>query len=86
MNIICLFTQLMMMFVLLGAPPSSVGKYGGDTDNWMWPRHTGDFSMFRVYGAPDGSPVEYAKENIPITPKTLISLFQQQVSKKAILQ
>jgi hypothetical protein len=52
---------------LVGAPPSSVGKYGGDTDNWMWPRHTGDFSMFRIYCAPDGTPAEYAEENVPLT-------------------
>ncbi len=54
---------------LVGAPPSSIGKFGGDTDNWMWPRHTGDFSIFRVYTAPDGSPAEYAKENVPLKPK-----------------
>ncbi len=54
---------------LVGAPPSSIGKYGGDTDNWMWPRHTGDFSIFRVYCAPDGSPAEYAEENVPLTPR-----------------
>ena len=54
---------------LVGAPPSSIGKFGGDTDNWMWPRHTGDFSVFRVYGAPDGSPAEYDKKNVPIKPK-----------------
>ena len=54
---------------LVGAPPSSIGKFGGDTDNWMWPRHTGDFSIFRVYTAPDGSPAEYAEENIPLVPK-----------------
>ena len=54
---------------LVGAPPSSIGKYGGDTDNWMWPRHTGDFSLFRVYTAPDGSPAEYAEENVPMSPK-----------------
>lgn len=54
---------------LVGAPPSSVGKYGGDTDNWMWPRHTGDFSMFRVYSGPDGKPAEYSADNIPMTPK-----------------
>ena len=52
---------------LVGAPPSSVGKYGGDTDNWMWPRHTGDFSMFRIYAAPDGTPAVYAEENVPLT-------------------
>lgn len=54
---------------MVGAPPSSIGKYGGDTDNWMWPRHTGDFSLFRVYAAPDGSPAEYSPENVPLTPK-----------------
>jgi len=54
---------------LVGAPPSSVGKYGGDTDNWMWPRHTGDFSMFRIYTAPDGSSAAYAEENIPLNPR-----------------
>ena len=54
---------------LVGAPPSSIGKYGGDTDNWMWPRHTGDFSMFRVYMAPDGKPAPYAKTNVPYKPK-----------------
>ena len=54
---------------LVGAPPSSIGKYGGDTDNWMWPRHTGDFALFRVYSKPDGSPIEYSEENIPYTPK-----------------
>ncbi|WP_242927802.1 S46 family peptidase [Pontibacter vulgaris] len=54
---------------LVGAPPSSVGKFGGDTDNWMWPRHTGDFSMFRVYMAPDGKPAAYSKDNVPYKPK-----------------
>jgi hypothetical protein len=51
---------------LVGAPPESIGKFGHDTDNWMWPRHTGDFSMFRVYTGPDGKPAEYAPENIPL--------------------
>ena len=54
---------------LVGAPPSSMGKFGGDTDNWSWPRHTCDFSMFRIYTAPDGSPATYAKENVPLSPK-----------------
>ncbi|NQU82290.1 MAG: S46 family peptidase [Bacteroidetes bacterium] len=53
----------------VGAPPSSIGKYGGDTDNWMWPRHTGDFSVFRVYSGPDGKPAEYSEDNIPLKPK-----------------
>jgi hypothetical protein len=51
------------------APPSSIGKFGGDTDNWMWPRHTGDFSVFRVYSNKDGKPAEYSKDNVPYTPK-----------------
>ncbi len=54
---------------LVGAPPSSMGKFGGDTDNWMWPRHTCDFSLFRIYTAPDGSPAPYAQENVPLKPK-----------------
>ena len=49
----------------VGAPPSSIGKFGGDTDNWMWPRHTGDFSVFRVYSDRDGQPAEYSKDNVP---------------------
>jgi hypothetical protein len=54
---------------LVGAPPESVGKFGGDTDNWEWPRHTGDFSVFRVYMSKDGKPAEYSEENIPLKPK-----------------
>ncbi len=54
---------------LVGAPPESIGKFGGDTDNWEWPRHTGDFSIFRVYMAPDGKPSEYKAENVPYQPK-----------------
>ncbi len=52
----------------VGAPPASVGKYGGETDNWMWPRHTGDFSMFRVYAGADNEPAEYSPENRPYIP------------------
>lgn len=54
---------------LVGTPPKSVGKYGGDTDNWMWPRHTGDFSMFRVYADKDNNPAEYSEDNVPYQPK-----------------
>ena len=50
---------------LVGAPPSSIGKYGGDTDNWMWPRHTGDFSMFRIYANKDNEPATYSEDNVP---------------------
>ncbi|MCK9448734.1 MAG: S46 family peptidase [Bacteroidales bacterium] len=53
---------------LVGAPPSNIGKFGGDTDNWMWPRHTGDFSLFRIYVDKDGNPAEYHPDNIPYTP------------------
>ena len=54
---------------LVGAPPSSIGKFGGDTDNWMWPRHTGDFSMFRIYADKDNNPAPYSKDNVPYRPK-----------------
>jgi V8-like Glu-specific endopeptidase len=54
---------------LVGTPPASVGKFGGDTDNWEWPRHTGDFSLFRVYADKDGNPAEYSKDNVPLKPK-----------------
>ncbi|MBQ3710675.1 MAG: S46 family peptidase [Bacteroidales bacterium] len=54
---------------LVGVANSSIGKFGGDTDNWMWPRHTGDFSIFRVYADKDGNPAEYSKNNVPLTPK-----------------
>ena len=53
---------------LVGAPPSNIGKFGGDTDNWMWPRHTGDFSMFRVYADADNKPADYSKSNVPYRP------------------
>ncbi len=53
---------------LVGTPPSSVGKFGADTDNWMWPRHTCDFSLFRVYSDKEGNPAEYSKDNIPLKP------------------
>ena len=59
---------------LVGAPPSSIGKFGGDTDNWVWPRHTGDFSMFRVYMSPDGKPATYSKKNIPLKPKYFLPI------------
>ncbi|OIQ22584.1 MAG: serine protease [Flavobacterium sp. MedPE-SWcel] len=54
---------------LVGAPPSSIGKFGSDTDNWVWPRHTGDFSLFRIYANKDNLPAEYSKDNVPYTPK-----------------
>jgi hypothetical protein len=54
---------------LVGAPPESVGKFGGDTDNWEWPRHTGDYSIYRVYTAKDGKPADYSRDNVPLKPK-----------------
>ncbi|MHA3788169.1 S46 family peptidase [Flavobacterium hauense] len=54
---------------LVGAPPSSIGKFGSDTDNWVWPRHTGDFSLFRIYANKDNKPAKYSKDNIPYVPK-----------------
>ncbi|MGO2102778.1 MAG: S46 family peptidase [Psychroflexus halocasei] len=54
---------------LVGTPPKSIGKFGGDTDNWEWPRHTGDFSLFRVYADQDGNPAEYSEDNVPLNPK-----------------
>ena len=53
----------------VGAPPSSIGKFGADTDNWMWPRHTCDFSVFRIYASPDGKPAAYSADNVPLVPK-----------------
>mgnify|MGYP003531454675 FL=1 len=58
----------------VGAPPSSIGKFGADTDNWMWPRHTGDFSMFRVYADKDNNPADYSENNVPYTPKQSLKI------------
>jgi hypothetical protein len=59
---------------LVGAPPSAIGNFGQDTDNWMWPRHTGDFSMFRIYAGKDNKPAEYSADNIPYTPKKSLAI------------
>jgi hypothetical protein len=59
---------------LVGTPPESIGKYGGDTDNWEWPRHTGDFSMFRVYADVNGQPAEYSTSNVPLQPKQYLKV------------
>lgn len=58
----------------VGAPPSSIGKFGADTDNWMWPRHTGDFSMFRIYADRNNNPADYSEDNVPYTPKTHLKI------------
>ena len=72
------FRDVRMIF----APPSSVGKFGGDTDNWMWPRHTGDFSVFRVYANANNEPAEYAKENKPYQPKYVAEVSLQGYTDK----
>ena len=59
---------------LVGAPPSAIGNFGKDTDNWMWPRHTGDFSMFRIYAGKDNKPADYSPENVPYVPKRALTI------------
>ena len=66
---------------LVGAPPSAIGKFGGDTDNWMWPRHTGDFSMFRIYADKDNQPAAYSPENVPYKPKKHFSISMKGIKK-----
>ena len=66
---------------LVGAPPSSIGKFGGDTDNWMWPRHTGDFSIFRIYANKDNEPAEYSKDNVPYHPKRYFTISRKGVKE-----
>lgn len=69
-NVYYMFTKKIYSDIrLVGAPPSSIGKFGADTDNWMWPRHTGDFSVFRVYADANGNPAEYSESNVPLRPK-----------------
>ena len=65
----------------VGAPPASVGKFGGETDNWMWPRHTGDFSMFRVYAGPDNEPADYSPENRPYKAKNHLKVSLEGVQE-----
>lgn len=59
---------------MVAAPPSSIGKFGGETDNWMWPRHTGDFSIFRIYADKDGNPAKYSKDNVPLKVKKFFTI------------
>lgn len=66
---------------LVGAPPSSIGKFGGETDNWMWPRHTGDFSIFRIYAGPDNLPADYSPDNVPYTPKKSLKISRAGVKE-----
>lgn len=67
---------------LVGVPPSSIGNFGKDTDNWMWPRHTGDFSMFRIYAGKDNKPADYSPDNVPYTPKKSLSISLDGVAEK----
>ena len=74
-NMYILFvTEVFKDVRLVGAPPSFIGKFGGDTDNWAWPRHTGDFSIFRIYAGKDNKPAEYSPENIPYVPRKSLSI------------
>ncbi len=66
---------------LVGTPPSSVGKYGSDTDNWMWPRHTGDFSLFRIYADKNNKPAAYSKDNVPYKPKHFLPVSLDGISE-----
>ena len=66
---------------LVGAPPSSIGKFGGETDNWMWPRHTGDFSIFRIYAGADNMPADYSPDNVPYTPKKSFTISRKGVKE-----
>jgi len=66
---------------LVGSPPDAIGRFGGDTDNWMWPRHTGDFSLFRIYADYDNNPAEYSPENIPYQPKKFFKIDLRGVQK-----
>jgi hypothetical protein len=66
---------------LVGAPPSAIGKFGGETDNWIWPRHTGDFSLFRIYAGPDNKPAAYSKDNVPYKPKKFLPISLKGVEK-----
>lgn len=66
---------------LVGTAPNSIGKFGHDTDNWEWPRHTGDFSVFRVYMSPDGKPAQYSKDNVPLKPKHYLPVSIKNLQK-----
>ncbi len=66
---------------LVGAPPSSIGKFGADTDNWEWPRHTGDFSLFRIYASPDNKPADYSPDNVPFKPRHHLPISLDGVSE-----
>lgn len=66
---------------LVGAPPAAIGEYGKDTDNWIWPRHTGDFSLFRIYAGPDNLPADYSPDNVPLKPKHFLPISLDGISE-----
>jgi hypothetical protein len=74
-------TEVFRDIRLVGAPPSAIGNFGGDTDNWMWPRHTGDFSVFRIYADSNNLPADYAKSNVPYKPKKFLTVSLKGVDK-----
>ncbi len=74
-------TEVFKDIRLVGAPPSNIGKFGGDTDNWMWPRHTGDFSVFRIYVGKDNKPADYSPDNVPYQPKKHLEISLKGVEK-----
>lgn len=78
---ILMITQTYNDIRLVGAPPSSIGKFGGDTDNWMWPRHTGDFSLFRIYADQNGNPAEFSQKNVPLKTKNHLTISLKGVKK-----
>lgn len=81
-NVYYMFTKKVYSDVrLVGAPPSSIGKFGADTDNWIWPRHTGDFSLFRIYADANGEPAPYSADNVPLRPKRWLTLSTKGVQE-----
>lgn len=77
-----MFTQKIYSDIrFVGAPPSSIGKFGADTDNWMWPRHAGDFSVFRIYADANGNPAPYSPNNVPLRPKKWFNISTQGVQQ-----
>ena len=65
----------------VGAPPVSIAAFGGETDNWEWPQHKGDFALYRVYGGKDGKPAAYSTENVPITPKRVLTISTKEIGR-----
>ena len=74
-------TEVFTDIRLVGAPPSAIGKFGGDTDNWMWPRHTGDFAIFRIYADKNNEPADYSENNVPYKPKQSLAISLKGVKK-----